>query len=225
MEKLQLSALLGACLEFKAEPTDQRKAVIDKMLSDMQIVSYLAQKYKETCLIAVLSVSGAENANAVAMGINLSVAKIIYGLLPYVINLENDLDFAALNAGAVDLLYEMGIVSYILNICKDDYERLVSLIDSTVNFSNLLKLADLANVFTPDNVDKFTETVRDLRTELTPEKLKELNSIVAAGSVEWKALKETVADDAISNMMEQEFHRAGFEEEEPVEKQDNENKA
>lgn len=204
--KIKLSDLLGTCLEFKQKPTVENEKKIHTLISQFQIATYIPLKQKEIILIIILNNCTTKDLDAVTTEMNLVVAKTIYGMLSYVVNLENDLEFAAFDAGAIDLLYEMEIIDNVLKFCSADYNRLEKMIEETMNFSNLVRLANLANLMAPENIDKFTQTILDMKTELTPERLDNLKSLASSGSPEWAALKETVVDEVLGRVMDKEFN-------------------
>ncbi len=204
--KIKLSDLLGTCLEFKQNPTGENEKKIQTLISQFQIATYLPLKQKEIILVIILNNCTTRDLDAVTTEMNLVVAKTIYGVLSYIVNLENDLEFAAFDAGAIDLLFEMEVIDNVLKFCSADYNRLEKMIEETMNFSNLVRLANLANLMAPENIDKFTQTIQDMKTELTPERLDTLKSLASSGSPEWAALKETVVDEVLGRVMDKEFN-------------------
>ena len=60
-------------------------------------------------------------------------------------------------------------------------------------------------VFSKNNVEEIANTVRELKSELTVEKLKNLKSLMNSSDPMWQAFKETVADDVMDNIRNKEL--------------------
>ena len=102
----------------------------------------------------------------------------------------------------------MGIIDDILEHCEKDYKRLEKMIDETLNFSNILRLTQTVELFDAEKIDEFTQELRNMKNELTPEMLADLKSLAVSGSAEFSVLKEAVADDALGKVMEGDFNLA-----------------
>lgn len=204
-EKIKLSEILDICLEFKQNPTRENEDKLNKMMMDMKIVTYLPLLKKNWSLVYILNAVDSSDGDPVENAILMYNAKIIYGLFNYVLNFENDIPIHSLTYGIIDILHEVGLVDYILKFCKSDYEVLESLLKDTVNFANINSLSKLGEVFSKNNVEEIANTVRELKSELTVEKLKNLKSLMNSSDPMWKVFKETVADDVMDNIRNKEL--------------------
>ena len=214
-DKLLLTDLLELCLDFKENPTDESEKKIVDFVNKFNVISYMPIQSKQIALALILNsatiteqdikLGAGSDMDITDVVLNLEAGKLIYGLLPYVINLENDLGAQGLNMGVLDLLYQFGIADHILQYCRLDFDRLDKMVEEANNYSNLAKLADNIALMSPENMAEFTNVIIDLKNELTAEKLKDLKALATAGDPRWSALKETVADEAIGKAMENDF--------------------
>ena len=178
MEKIKLSELLLACQDFKSNPTDANFAPISKICGQLQVREFLPLMDKQLAMVNVLYRVLEQDKDAVAIQCNLEVAKIVCGLLKYVINLENDLgEEPLLNAAVYDILYECGVVAAILDFCEEDYLNFCKMIDGAINFSNIFRMEKVAALMTPENLQEFINATKDLELAISSDKIKELAKI------------------------------------------------
>ena len=73
-------------------------------------------------------------------------------------------------------MYELGFIDAILGHVETarDYARFEHMVDNALNFSNIDKILTFSSNFDPENIQKFVDTVADLKDQLTGEKLKQM---------------------------------------------------
>lgn len=206
-EKIKLTQLLEACLDFTRDPTPANELKITEITKDFVIREYLPLSEKQAQLTLIVGSIPDEGFNAFTAETWLTINKVLFGILAYVTNLEYDLDLISSKPVVVDLLYQTGVIDLVLEHASKDFERLDKMISEAINFSNIFRIAETASLFSQDKIEEFVKEVRSLKQELTPEALKDLKAIVAAGSPELKALKETVVEQAVGNVMEADFDK------------------
>lgn len=209
IQMINLTTLLEACLAFKKDPTPANELKIQQITKDFVIREYLPLSEKHIRVATIVGGISEDELDAFVAENWFALNKVVYGILSYVTNLHNDLDRASLTPAVVDVLYEMGIIDLILDSAGKDYARLEKMIDETINFSNIFRIVETATLFNQDKLDKFIEEIRSLKTELTPEMLADLKSLAVAGSPEFKALKETLMDEALGRAMDSELASLG----------------
>ena len=207
MENIKLSQLLDAILAFKHDPTEEHDAKIQELIGKLQIVSYLNVTKKMVAAMKICMNIWNDDKDAIQSGIDLEVNELIFGLLSYIVNLENDVaNFGALNL-FYDTLCEYGFDEYILKFCKKDFKRLQRLIDKVYNFGSVYRIEKTAELFTPESLAQFASTLKDTVSSLTPEMLADLKSVANAASPEWQAFKETTADEVIDKTLYSELDK------------------
>lgn len=219
---IKLTHLLEACLDFTKDPSPANELKVVEITKLFVYREYIPLVEKQIQIAAIIGGIPGDEYDALVCENWLVMGKIVHGVLSYVVNLENDLDRAAMTPAVVDLLYKMGIIDDILGHCQKDYERLEKMVDDVVNFSNLFRLVQTAELFDPSALAEFTKELREMKQELTPEMLKDLKSFAVSGSPEFEILKEAVADEAIGKAMEGDFNFATKKNEEKPEKESKE---
>lgn len=207
MEKIKLSNILKAYIEFKDNPDEEHWKKVGDLISEIKIREYLPLLDKQLALTIILNKIEYQDKDAIATQMNLEIAKVIYGLLAYCINLENDLGFEALlNGFVVDALHTCGLVDAILDICEKDYKVLCESIQSAVNFSNIFRITETMTLFSPEKLDELKKTTEDLRQlTLSSDKIDKLVKIFEANDPNTMALMEAMqaaaltAADKVSN--------------------------
>ena len=236
--KIKLSEILKAYINFKDHPDEEHWKKVSELISELKIREYLPLLDKQLALTIILNKIEYQDKDAVATQMNLEIAKVIYGLLAYCINLENDLGFEALlNGFVVDSLYNCGLVGSILDICEKDYTLLCDMVQSTINFSNIFRITETMTLFSPEKLEELKQTTEELRQiTLSSDKIDKLVKIFEANDPKTMALMEALeasslaaANKAAADAAREEQFLAGedhsdnnVEEESPVPAEDSE---
>lgn len=214
-DKIKLSEILKSYIAFKDDPSNEEKyknltAYQDKL----QVREYLPMLDKQLVLTLMLTKIENQDKDAVATQMNLEILKIIYGLMAYCINLENDLGFEALlNSFVVDALYASGIVGYILDFCESDYKLLCDMVQGTINFSNLFRIVDTMSLFSEEKLEELRKTTEDLRKlTLSSDKIDKLVKIFELNDPRTMATLEAMEAAAVASAI----HNAGDKENKEV---------
>lgn len=214
-EKIKLTDLLEVCLDFKRNPTNENFIPVQQMINRLVVKEYLPLADKITQIALILGSVATDKFDQFEAETWLTIGKVVYGILAYVDNIENNLDKLSMNAEVVDLLYEMGVVDAILEHCEKDYQRLEKMLDETMNFSNIFKIVETTSLYTSDSINQFIETIKGFKTDLTPEMLKSMEAIANAQSPEFQAFKETVADEVLNKVMKEDMKELNKKVEQP----------
>lgn len=218
-EKIQFTKLLECCLDFKKNPTPENEAAIKAITDRFVIREYLPLIKKTIQASCIVNLVRGDELDAIEAELWLTMGKVVYGVMAYVDNLENDLHSLAITAAAVDLLYELGIVDSVLSHCGKDFNRLNQMVDETINFSNIFRIVDTASMFSSESINAFITELQKFKGELTPEMLKNLKDIAKMQSPELQALHETFKEEALEKAMEKDL------EQKPTEEKKEDNKA
>lgn len=204
-EKIILTDLLEACLDFKREPTPKNEAIIKSITDRFIIKEYIPLAEKIVQVSLILGNISSDNLDQFEAETWLALGKVVYGIMGYVDNLENNLDKLSMTTAVADLLYEMGVIDEVLKHCEKDYRRLEKMVDECMNFTNIFRIMETTRLFSKDNIDEFIKEIHSFKSDLTPEMLENLKSIANAASPEFEALKETMVDEALSRAMDVDF--------------------
>lgn len=202
MEKIKLSDIIMAYLDFKEKPSEQTEKGMTGYRQYLQIREYLPLLDKQVAMALILDKVLPQEKDAVATQMNLEIATTVYGLLGYAVNLENDLGYEALlNSAIYDALYESGFVDYLLQYCGADYARLKDMIAGACNFSNIFKITEVAALMSPENLNEFIKVTKELDLAISSDKVKELARIYEASDPDKAALVEAFRAAAVNKVM------------------------
>ncbi len=208
-EKIKLSKLLNVCLRCKYEPENQDNfQELQNLLNQMIIRQYIPLIEKEIMILSIISTSE-QGTDFIDSEMRLELGKVIFGLLGYVVNFENDIEFETLSYGVIDTLYELDVIDHILEFCKKDFERLEKMLYNTLNFSNIEKIAKMSEYLSTDKLDEVANTLKNLKSELTPEMLEAIKVISTDTSPEWKETQNMFKEFLTQNMLKKEFETLG----------------
>lgn len=198
MENIKLSELLTLLLEFKKDPKPEKEIEIQNKILQFQVKPYMDIIDKKLALVSICNpIFNDYYRDGIELSAQLEMNKVVFGLLDYVINLENDLVGAAADQPFYDVLVEFGVVDHILEYCEKDYRRLEKMVDDTLNFANVQKITETAQYLKPENIESFKDVLRQMKKDLTPEMIADIKQIINAESPEWQAFKETVGDQIL----------------------------
>lgn len=204
-KKIKLTDLLGVCLDFTRDPSTKNSVKLTEMSAKLECREYLPVENKRLALILILNTVKSETNDPVDLEVALYVGKIVYGLMAYVVNLENDLMGAALQPEIVDLLFETGIAGEVLSKCEADYNRLCEMVQGSLNFSNIFKIVQVTELYDNESLDKLVEEIKNTKKEFTPEMLQNLKDIVKESSTEFQTIKEGLIESTLDKIMDADF--------------------
>lgn len=207
--ELKLSDFLHLCVAFKKDPTEENEKAIVDFMQSLQVVDYMPLRYKEINMALIVHcasfterLQGDDGIDVHEIVANMEIGMVMYGLLSYAINLDNDMKTQALDAAVYDTVHQFGLVKHILRTCKEDYEKLRSLVEQSVNFANIMKIVNTSSLLSPESLDEFTRTMKALKEDLTDEKLKSLAAISQTMDPAWATIKGAVEDGAVEKALQ-----------------------
>jgi len=196
-EKLSLNKYLQLCYEFEQNPSDENKQAIDEYLSKLQIKNYITMKTKIMDLTYILhSVPGDLDEPTTAA--YLEMAKIMYGLLSYVVNIENDLDNIIKTLYPVyDTIRIHGLYDTIISVCREDFELFSKMLDNALNVAHIEKLTGTVALLSDEEYDKWVELMAEVKDTLKPEMLETLMKFNAVNDEGLKGLNDALIETAV----------------------------
>lgn len=200
-EKIKLTHLLEACLAFEKDPSPANEIAILEITKLFVFREYIPLVEKQVQLASIIAAIPDDDDDALVAENWVTMGKVIYGVLNYVVNLENDLDRIGLTPAVIDILYRNNIIDSILEHCEKDYKRFEKMLDDVINFNNIFRITQTASIIGGERLEAFIKELRELKQDLSPELLEQLKSLAVAGSPEFAVIKEAVLDEAIGNMM------------------------
>lgn len=180
--KFKLSQYLELAVKFSEDPSDKNLEELNEFINTIQVKEFMPLADKEIVCARILSILN-DDFSATGAARFIEMGRIIYGLLGYCVNFENDLDTIALSTPSIyDTIVMNGLYDYILNKCFADYNRLLKMIDNTINANNIGKIIETANMFSPENFNKWEESIKAIKGDLNSKTVGDLIQIAKMGA-------------------------------------------
>lgn len=196
-EKIKIEELLKLCVSFvqgKGDP--DVLAQIEAIERTFVIRDYIPLAEKELLLRRALIDIRMDDDEGYSFTVGKEIVVLFDLLLPYVTNMEMDINTVFRDYDYYDCLYVCGVPQYIMGFCKEDFNRLTKMLDDTVSYDNIrILLRELAET-DPDSINELTESINNFKTEIKPETLKFLADIAAVNDPLLNTLKTTVEEEA-----------------------------
>lgn len=202
-----LSELFLACENFEKDPTDENNDKLQKMIQSLQVKTYIPILDKELIMVDILSAIPDEF-DAPGCSGYLEMGKVMYGLLAYVVNLENDLNGLSMFFGIYDALVVHGVVDYILQFASKDYAVLDRMVSDAMSSTNITRLLQTASLFDEKAYAKWKGLITDLKTSFTPEMLDAMKKVSAEGSDEGKILANGLMEAALNKAYDRDLKKS-----------------
>ncbi|MBO7691884.1 MAG: hypothetical protein J6T10_04525 [Methanobrevibacter sp.] len=198
MEELKFSEYIEKCLDFEKNPEDQTKIEeIKNFLDKIEVKEYLPMKEKELIMMNILDTLH-QDYDAPGAAMILEHGKVIYGLLGYCVNLDNDLPIINYNYFCVDAIYKYGLYDTVISYCEKDYNRFLKMLDETINFTNIYRITQTAALFNEEAYENWKKGIQDLKDSLNSEDIKSFLEIVDAENEDIKDLVTSLQDLALN---------------------------
>lgn len=202
-----LSELFLACERFEQDPTDENNDKLQKMIQSLQVKTYIPILDKELIMVDILSAIPDEF-DAPGCSGYLETGKVMYGLLSYVVNLENDLNGLSVFFGVYDALVMHGVVDYILQFASKDYAILDRMVSDAMSFTNITRLLQTASLFDEKAYTQWKGLLTDLKASFTPEMLDAIKKISAENSDEGKIVADSVIETTLNKVYDRDLKKA-----------------
>lgn len=176
MTELKLTDYLHMCAEFEKDGSEEKEEAIKTFLSELVVKEYMPLKEKVMHSMEILSTVPRDYDAPGAAG-NIENGKVVFGLLGYCVNLENDTGIIGRTFSVYDMLMEHGLAKKILEVSKDDYATFCGMVSDMINISNMERLVETAALQSTTEYDKWVDTMKEVKTSLTPEMIRDLLAI------------------------------------------------
>lgn len=202
MEDFSLMDLLQKCLDFRDSPQNEELyKEIESMVMAINFRERLTLAEKAVVAMTTLNSVESLDLNPVECAFQIETALFFNGLCLYMTNITNDLPLSLQTMEVYDVLVTFGVEDRALEFCGADYQRLRRMVEESFNFSNIFRLVKAAKDISPEGIEKLREVLTGFQKELTPERIRELRTLIVDADPTWKALKETIGEEAVSNAM------------------------
>ena len=204
-KKYEIYEVLAAAAMWADDPTNEEKIeALEEIKRGMIIRGYMPLAQKELCLRKALIDMRSEEDGPYSWSVLYEIALLFDGLLAYVVNLNPEMDNLYKDRDFYDLLWVSGIVEYILQFCKEDYDKFVRMADRMISFDNIKELVKNIELTSPEQVERLTKEFERFITESSTEKLAHLGKIAAANDPLLMQVKQNIEGAAYAEIMKKE---------------------
>ena len=196
MIELKLMEYIRLCTEFEKDGDPKRQEELERWISEVVIKEYMPLKDKIIHLMEIITTVPSESDAPGAAG-SIENGKVIFGLLNYCVNLENDAGVIARTFSVYDMIMEHGLGTKILNICREDYRTFCGMVSDMINVTNMEKFVETAALQNVTEYDKWVETMKELKTSLTPEMIRDLLIISERSDGALRDFEKDLAGEAL----------------------------
>lgn len=201
-EKLKLSDYLILAAKFNEDPTEENSQALEDFLDKLVVREYIPLKEKDILMVQVLR-KITKDFDAAGAASFLEMGKIETGLFAYCVNLELDTGVLSGTYTSYDLYFQHGLVDSILLVCEDDYKRLCTMIDNAIQFSNIYRLIESAQLLDSTEYDKWIETMNDIKDTINSDTIKDIIGVVAQPDEKTKSLMDMLNEEALREIQEE----------------------
>lgn len=208
MDKIKMSALLKAAEDCSDALTGDDDAKAQGAMAafekdwegNLVVLPYRSVEDKAASILEIIS--GCSAVDGLDYCISLELGTFVYGLLPYIANLEIDVPKANLcDPGVYDLFGALGFSAYLRKWCDDDFHEFLRMRDDMLNYSNIKNITDLAAQMDGKALEDVAASVREMKGAMSSEDIRNVASIAAAQDPAWKDLKAAIMDQATEAAM------------------------
>lgn len=188
--------LFDALDKENQEEADKAQAQLNEYKQKLMIRHYVPLLEKQQLLIKILYNIGGEGDAAVS-AVSQTTAEIVYGLIEGYTNIENDLMSTAMDDRIIDMLYNTDFIPLIEEHCFDDYQRLLDMVERTINWNNFLNVVDTMMKIDTSSIDKLTDTIVETREKLDKSTIKDLAKISSENDKVTAQFREALLNDML----------------------------
>jgi len=208
MDKIKISELLKAaaeCSDQLVEGDDAKaQAAMAAFEKDWEgklvVLPYRRVEDKAASILELTADCSA--VTGLDYSISLELGTLVYGLLPYIANLDMDVPAANLaDPGVYDLLGSLGFIEYVRKWCADDFSDFIRMRDDMLNYSNIKHLTELAAQMDGKALEDVAASVREMKGAMSSDDIKNIAAIASSQDPAWNDLKKAIMDDATEAAM------------------------
>ena len=203
-KQYELYEILSVASEWAENPEDKdAQAALSNILNSLVVRDYMPLKLKENCLKrALIDIKSNEFSGSV-LASQYEISIFFNCLLPYIVNLNIEIDGLFKDYEFYDLLHICGLTEYILSFCKKDYEVLVHMAERMISFENMKDLSTIIDKASPDAINQLIDEFKKFKTDTSPEMLKTYGDILASGDPMFKRAKDAIETGAYNAVIKQ----------------------
>lgn len=196
-KQFKIYDILMTCAEFIDEPSNEEKTqAFNELKKDLVIRSYMPLRQKGLCLEKAIVDLHGDIEEPYMYSVAYEIAFLFDCVLAYVVNLDPDINILFKTPETADMLYNAGLIDYILGFCQKDVDALRRMADRMISFDNLKEISDAIDLTSPEQIQRLTDEFKKFADEMDPQKLKGIAQMINMNDPLLKDIKDTIEDKA-----------------------------
>lgn len=203
MEKIDFKNVIEACSKF-IESNGKDMDLID-LESHLIIKNYLSMEDKAICATkAFLDADKDYSIPSIFISIGFDIAILFNCLLSYT-NIDVDKITDELKTYEnYDLIYQSGLGDYILTYCKQDYNRLVNMIDKALSIEHVSSLLSSLDSIDSNVIEDMTNAIVSLKNNGDKDMIHDMAVISKFSDPGIEDLKEKITEEVLEKIYSKE---------------------
>lgn len=199
--KIQIQVAIRAMQEYLKNPADAGAVKsFEELKRSLAIRDYLTAAEKNIVLFRILMDADRDiNSTSSTFAMAMDLGCVFDGLLSYT-NIDSTIPQEWKTYELYDMFHMSGLVDYILQYCRKDYERLVALVDRTVSFEHLTQLVDVVRKLDNKELKQTLAEFRALQEDMDPNLIRDISDIVRYNDPSLYVLKTKLVDEAMEQL-------------------------
>lgn len=199
--KIQIQVAIRAMQEYLKNPADAGAVKsFEELKRSLVIRDYLTAAEKNIVLFRILMDADRDiNSTSSTFAMAMDLGCVFDGLLSYT-NIDSTIPQEWKTYELYDMFHMSGLVDYILQYCRKDYERLVALVDRTVSFEHLTQLIDVVRKLDNKELKQTLAEFRALQEDMDPNLIRDISDIVRYNDPSLYVLKTKLVDEAMEQL-------------------------
>lgn len=199
--KIQIQVAIRAMQEYLKNPADTGAVKsFEELKRSLVIRDYLTAAEKNIVLFRILMDADRDiNSTSSTFAMAMDLGCVFDGLLSYT-NIDSTIPQEWKTYELYDMFHMSGLVDYILQYCRKDYERLVALVDRTVSFEHLTQLVDVVRKLDNKELKQTLAEFRALQEDMDPNLIRDISDIVRYNDPSLYVLKTKLVDEAMEQL-------------------------
>lgn len=210
MEYLKFEEVLEAANKFLLDPENEEKLIVYNSIKEKLIIKkHLSLAQRENIILrSLIDIrSSDEEMNLGQISNAFEISLTFNALLSYT-NIEPDFSPVYKNDIVYDILWESGLMEYILEFCEKDYDRVEKQFYQIISYQNLINLIENMDSLKLENIEELTNSFKNFSLKLDPAVVKNLAEIAKFNDPFVQNLKDEIVQSSYKGVMKSESYKS-----------------
>lgn len=201
MENIDIFDFFESISDYIMDPSNQEYAQkLEDFKSKLVIRNFLPLAQKESVLLKTLYDIKSMDTESQHFCSALEISLTFNALFAYIVNIDYNIEEQLKDEIYYDIFWASGVADYVLSFCEKDYNRLRSMIENMISFENLKELLSEISKYTPDSIEKLTESFKSFTLKANSDVIRNLADIARNNDPILTGVKNNIIEGAWKNI-------------------------